>query len=73
VVEGSGKIGFVKGEGMLNLAGQAEGTKVAYEGEVQVGGTIAAVGQRLLDATAKMIIKKFFDKLAVELSQGPAG
>jgi carbon monoxide dehydrogenase subunit G len=71
VVEGSGKIGFVKGEGMLNLAGEADGTKVAYDGEVQVGGTIAAVGQRLLDATAKMIIKKFFDKLAAEAARSP--
>lgn len=71
VVEGSGKIGFVKGEGMLNLAGEADRTKVAYDGEVQVGGTIAAVGQRLLDATAKMIIKKFFDKLAAEAARGP--
>jgi len=37
---------------------------VAYDGDVQVGGTIASVGQRLLDTTSKMIIKKFFEKLA---------
>jgi carbon monoxide dehydrogenase subunit G len=37
---------------------------VNYEGDVQVGGTIAAVGQRLIDSTSKMLIKKFFDKLA---------
>jgi carbon monoxide dehydrogenase subunit G len=29
-----------------------------------VGGTIAAVGQRMMDTTAKMMIKRFFDKLA---------
>jgi carbon monoxide dehydrogenase subunit G len=29
-----------------------------------VGGTIAAVGQRLIDATSKMMIKRFFDKVA---------
>ena len=34
---------------------------MTYEGEVQVGGTIAAVGQRLIDTTAKMLIKRFFD------------
>ena len=64
LVEGSGKIGFMKGEGLLKLTAHAEGTEVAYEGDVQVGGTMAAVGQRLIDATAKMMIKRFFDKLA---------
>ena len=54
----------MKGEGLLNLAPQGEATEVKYDGDVQVGGTIAGVGQRLLDTTAKMIIKKFFEKLA---------
>ncbi len=39
-------------------------TVVSYEGDAQVGGTLAAVGQRLIDGTAKMMIKRFFDKLA---------
>ena len=64
VVEGNGKIGFMKGEGVLKLTAAGEGTEVNYEGDVQVGGTIAAVGQRLIDVTAKMMIKRFFDKLA---------
>ena len=63
IVEGSGKIGWMKGEGLLTLSGA---TSIHYEGEVQVGGTIAAVGQRLMDTTAKMLIKRFFDKLASE-------
>jgi carbon monoxide dehydrogenase subunit G len=64
IVEGSGKIGFMKGEGLLTLAPVDTTTTVSFQGDVQVGGTIAAVGQRLLDTTAKMIIKRFFDKLA---------
>ena len=64
LVEGNGKIGFMKGEGLLKLTPQGEGTEVAYEGDVQVGGTMAAVGQRLIDATAKMMIKRFFEQLA---------
>jgi carbon monoxide dehydrogenase subunit G len=67
VVEGTGRIGFVKGDGLLKLApAEGGGTEVAYEGDAQVGGTIAAVGQRLIDGTAKTMIKKFFDKLAAE-------
>ena len=64
IVEGTGKLGFMKGEGLLNFSPSGEGTDVSYEGDVQVGGTIAAVGQRLIDAPAKMIIKRFFEKLA---------
>jgi uncharacterized protein len=71
VVEGTGRIGFVKGDGLLKLSpvvgGKEDGgTEVAYEGDAQVGGTIAAVGQRLIDGTAKNMIKKFFEKLAAE-------
>ena len=73
IVEGSGKIGFMKGDGVLHLSPVDAGTQVAFEGDVQVGGTIAAVGQRLLDTTARMLIKKFFDRLSSEaaLNQEP--
>jgi carbon monoxide dehydrogenase subunit G len=64
IVEGKGKIGFMKGDGKLNLTPEGSATQVAYDGDVQVGGTLAAVGQRLIDTTAKMMIKRFFDKLA---------
>jgi len=63
VVAGSGRIGFVEGDGLLKLSAADGGTEVSYEGDAQVGGTIAAVGQRLIDGTAKMMIKKFFEKL----------
>ena len=64
MVEGSGKVGFLKGQGLLNLVPQDGATEIKYEGDVQVGGTIAAVGQRLLDTTSRMIIKKFFEKFS---------
>ena len=67
-VEGTGKIGFMKGEGLLTLTEVENATDVAYDGEVHVGGTIASVGQRLMDSTAKMLIKRFFEKLATEVT-----
>src|SRR5262249_44938861 len=67
IVEGTARIGFLKGEGLLKLSpadsAAVTSTLVGYEGDAQVGGTMAAVGQRLIDSTAKMMIKKFFDKL----------
>jgi uncharacterized protein len=66
MVTGAGKIGFMKGEGVLTLAEADVQTSVQYEGDVQVGGTIAVVGQRLIDTTAKMLIKRFFETLSKE-------
>jgi carbon monoxide dehydrogenase subunit G len=72
IVEGAGKIGFMKGSGLLNLAAVGAGTEVSFDGEVQVGGTIASVGQRLIDTTSRMLIKRFFDKLNGEVSRAAA-
>ena len=72
IVEGSGKVGFLKGEGVLTLVPAEAATEVKYEGEVQVGGMIAGVGQRLLDVTAKLIIKKFFEKFTGAIGESAA-
>jgi uncharacterized protein len=69
VVEGSGKVGFMRGDGLLTLVPANSGTEVHYEGEVHVGGVIAGVGQRLLDTTAKIVIRKFFEKLVENSGQ----
>jgi carbon monoxide dehydrogenase subunit G len=66
IVEGTGKIGFMKGDGVITLTANSPHTVVHFEGEVQVGGTIASVGQRLIETTAKMLIKRFFDRLSAE-------
>ena len=63
LVDGNGKIGFMKGDGLLRLTAQNGATVIDYDGDVQVGGTIASVGQRLLDTTARLMIKKFFEQL----------
>ncbi len=65
IVEGHGKIGHMKGTGDVTLNPQGEAsTEILYEGDVQVGGTIAAVGSRLVDSTSKLMIKRFFEKFA---------
>jgi carbon monoxide dehydrogenase subunit G len=68
-VEGAGKIGFMKGDGVITLSTSDSGSTVQFEGDVQVGGTIANVGQRLIETTAKMIIKRFFDCLSQGVEQ----
>ncbi len=67
LVDGSGKVGFLKGDGLLTLVPSDRATEVRYQGDVQVGGMIAGVGQRLIDTTAKFIIRRFFESLAKEV------
>lgn len=69
-VSGTGAPGFVNGEGSLTLAENAEGTLLTYAGDVQIGGRLAAVGQRLIDSTAKSIIKQGFKTLDEQLTAG---
>ena len=69
-LEGKGVPGFVKGDGQLELWEKGGQTEVHYSGEAQIGGMIAAVGQRMLDAAARRIIQQFFENAAAQL-QGP--
>lgn len=63
-VEGRGKPGFMKGSGDVILEEKSpEQTLMKYEGEVQIGGRLAAVGQRLVDTVAKSIISQAFETL----------
>jgi carbon monoxide dehydrogenase subunit G len=62
-VDGKGAPGFVKANGCLELTGQGETTDMVYEGTAQIGGRIASVGQRLLDASAKSIIRQSLEGL----------
>jgi carbon monoxide dehydrogenase subunit G len=75
-VEGKGTGGFMQGTGLLELSEDPQGTKVTYQGDVQVGGPIASVGQRLLEGAAKMMVGQFFTavntQLAASSSQPPS-
>ena len=68
-VEGSGRPGFVKGEGRLTLTEDGDGTLVSIRAEAQVGGLIAAVGQRLMGAAGRMLMSQFFSALEAELAR----
>lgn len=57
-VSGQGAPGFLNGEGDVTLSDVEGGTLMSYVGDAQVGGRIAGVGQRLIESTAKSIIKQ---------------
>lgn len=66
VVDGKGQPGFLKGAGTLNLEEGDGVTLVKYGGDVQVGGTIAGVGQRMIQGAARMMLSQFFTAIEAE-------
>ena len=66
VIDAKGTPGFVKGSGNLDLSEEDTGTLVHYTGDLQMGGTIASVGQRMIQATTKMMASQFFTALEAE-------
>lgn len=63
-VEGKGGPGFVKGIGYVNLIDQGDGTTLMlYKGDVQMGGRLASVGQRLMDTVSRSMIREGLESL----------
>ena len=71
-VEGSGGPGFVRGEAGMQMSDVEGGTKVSYDADVQVGGLIASVGQRMLGGVTKMMLDQFFTRMTELLASKPA-
>jgi uncharacterized protein len=63
--EGSGgAAGFAKGSAMVHLVENAGATDLNYEVKAQIGGKLAQLGSRLIDATAKKLAGEFFEKFS---------
>ena len=59
----SGALGFGSGEGMVTLAPVDGGTRLTYRYRAEVGGKVAAVGQRMLGTVTRVLIAEFFRAL----------
>ena len=63
--EGKGGVaGFARGEALVSLADDGGATVLTYTATATVGGKLAQVGQRLLDATANKMAADFFGRFA---------
>ncbi|MCS7100851.1 MAG: carbon monoxide dehydrogenase subunit G [Burkholderiaceae bacterium] len=73
-----GPAGFARGEARVELAevGPRQ-TRLTYAAEAQVGGKLAQVGSRLIDAASGAMADKFFEafaqQLAARAAPAPAG
>jgi carbon monoxide dehydrogenase subunit G len=74
LVDAKGKQGFMRGSGTIDLAVKdASATIVTYAGDVQVGGPLMQVGQRMIDSAAKMMLGQFFAAADAELKAEARG
>jgi 2-furoyl-CoA dehydrogenase large subunit len=55
-----GRLGHGSGSAWVELAPQGPGTRLAYRYAADVGGTVAAVGSRMLGSVTRVLIVKFF-------------
>jgi uncharacterized protein len=66
--EGQGGVaGFAKGGAKVALADEGEATLLSYQVNAQVGGKLAQLGGRLIDATAKQMADAFFDRFSQQV------
>lgn len=67
-LDGKGPAGFMNGEGDLRLTDAGSSTMLTYDIDSQVGGRVAAVGQRLLESSSKSVARQGLEGLAREIS-----
>jgi hypothetical protein len=67
-----GAMGFAKGGADVQLADAGDGTRLTYQVKAQVGGKMAQLGARLIDATAKQMADQFFDRFAARMADSAA-
>ncbi|MBL4757158.1 MAG: molybdopterin-dependent oxidoreductase, partial [Rhizobiales bacterium] len=67
-----GPLGSTRGRGKVYLVPVESGTIVKYEYSMSISGKVAAIGGRMLDGTARLLVGQFFEKLVAQIS-GPDG
>ena len=73
-IDGKGSVGFTRGTATVDLQEQPDSaTLMTYSADVLVGGRIAAVGQRLIESVARMMIRQALDALNKELQSRVQG
>jgi len=68
---GISPLGSARGNGLVELTPQGTGTRLAYDYEAQVSGKVAAVGGRMLEGAAKVVLKQLFESLGRQAAGKP--
>ncbi|MGB9753199.1 SRPBCC family protein [Roseiflexus castenholzii] len=68
IASGKSANGVVDGVGIVDLVAQDGKTVLMYGGEAQVGGTLASVGQRLIEGASRQLINQSLKALAEQVA-----
>ena len=63
-----GPLGASQGNGHVSLNPTEGGTKVTYDYAIELSGTVASVGGRLIEGAAKALVNQFFQRLSAQVS-----
>jgi uncharacterized protein len=63
-----GPAGFAKGGAQVRLIPEKDHTRLVYEAKANVGGKLAQIGSRLVDAAAKKVADEFFQNFNKRMS-----
>jgi carbon monoxide dehydrogenase subunit G len=67
-VDSKGPLGFTRGSASVELLdGGAGSTTMRYRADLQIGGKVAGIGQRLLDQVAKLMTRQGLEALSREM------
>lgn len=70
--EGKGAAaGFASGSAVIRLQPDGEGTILKYDVNATVGGKLAQLGSRLIDAAAAKLAEDFFERFASQMAPPP--
>jgi len=67
----AGTVGFARGGAKVHLADDAGDTLLSYDVDAQVGGRLAQLGGPIIDATARQLAGRFFDKFGAIVGAQP--
>lgn len=71
-VSGAGTLGHGNGTARFDIEPDDGGSKLIYQGNGEIGGLVAGVGQRILSSVSKHLIGRFFVALREEFkTPGP--
>jgi 2-furoyl-CoA dehydrogenase large subunit len=70
--DGQSTLGTGSGSGVVRLEATASGTRLHYDYAAQVGGKVAAVGSRMLEGAARIVLAQLFEALGRQAVGGDA-
>jgi 2-furoyl-CoA dehydrogenase large subunit len=70
--KGESPLGSAEGAGRIRLGPSGSGTRLSYDYSAAVSGKVAAVGGRMLEGAAKIVLRQLFEQLGRQAGGGVA-